>query len=291
MKTFRTTSSYASTSRATRLASKRLRSDGATWESPLGTTQFWFNEVLNSATDSEKSRADDVDNQIDVVSKTFLGLTVACARCHDHKFDPIPTADYYALAGVFQSTDLREASVDSPERKEKIADLSRRIKELKGPAPPDPPRPSISYRPEDKVFERFEDAAFGKWVTQGAAFGDTTVNGAADSGAAGSDVFAGTLTSPKFRTGKELYLHVRIGGTKSDPALKERGPLRFTIVADGYKGQHIVPDGGPTKWKTLKLTFERDRTCYFEIVDRARDGHIVVDEIVFSSLPKPPVRH
>ena len=48
------------------LPTKRLRSDGATWESPLGTTLFWFNEVLNSATDSEKSRADDVDNQIDV---------------------------------------------------------------------------------------------------------------------------------------------------------------------------------------------------------------------------------
>ena len=55
------------------LASKRLRNDGAAWESPLGTTQFWFNEVLNSATDSEKSRADDIDNQIDVAAKTFLG--------------------------------------------------------------------------------------------------------------------------------------------------------------------------------------------------------------------------
>ncbi len=47
------------------------------------------------------------DDQIDVVSKAFLGLTVSCARCHDHKFDPIPTADYYALAGIFLSTDTR----------------------------------------------------------------------------------------------------------------------------------------------------------------------------------------
>jgi hypothetical protein len=270
------------------LATKRLRKDGAAWESPLGTTQFWFNEVLNSATDSEKSRADDVDNQIDVAGKTFLGLTVACARCHDHKFDPIPTADYYALAGVFRSTDLREASLDSPERTAKIADLSRRIRELKGETSSKPAGPSRSYRPEDKVFEQFDNTSFGNWVTQGAAFGSGTVNGAADSEGAGSDVFAGTLTSPKFRTGKELYLHVRIGGTKADPTLKERGPLRFTIVADGYKGQHIVSDGGPMKWKTLKLTFERERTCYFEIVDRARGGHIVIDEIVFSSLPKPP---
>ena len=50
---------------------------------------------------------DNVDEQIDVVSRSFLGLTVSCARCHDHKFDPIPTTDYYALAGIFTSTDNR----------------------------------------------------------------------------------------------------------------------------------------------------------------------------------------
>src|SRR5262249_13940238 len=47
---------------------------------------------------------DDWDERVDVVSRGVLGLTVACARCHDHKFDPIPTRDYYALAGVFAST-------------------------------------------------------------------------------------------------------------------------------------------------------------------------------------------
>jgi cytochrome c553 len=48
---------------------------------------------------------DNVDEQIDVVARSILGLTVSCARCHDHKFDPIPTTDYYALAGIFTSTD------------------------------------------------------------------------------------------------------------------------------------------------------------------------------------------
>ncbi len=47
---------------------------------------------------------DVVDEQIDTTSKAFLGLTIACARCHDHKFDPILTTDYYALAGIFAST-------------------------------------------------------------------------------------------------------------------------------------------------------------------------------------------
>src|SRR4051794_21579352 len=45
------------------------------------------------------------DEQIDAVTQAFLGLTVACARCHDHKFDPIPQRDYYALAGIFRSTE------------------------------------------------------------------------------------------------------------------------------------------------------------------------------------------
>jgi len=48
---------------------------------------------------------DNVDEQIDVVSRSTLALTVSCARCHDHKFDPIPTTDYYSLAGIFTSTE------------------------------------------------------------------------------------------------------------------------------------------------------------------------------------------
>ncbi len=54
--------------------------------------------------DKNQMIADYVNDQVDVVSRAFLGLSVACARCHDHKFDPISTEDYYALAGIFFST-------------------------------------------------------------------------------------------------------------------------------------------------------------------------------------------
>lgn len=54
--------------------------------------------------DKVKMLYDIVDEQIDVTSRALLGLTMACARCHDHKFDPIPTKDYYSLASVFAST-------------------------------------------------------------------------------------------------------------------------------------------------------------------------------------------
>ena len=111
------------------LAEKRLGPDGIHWESPVGTSFFWLGERLNGAIDSVKARADEVDNQIDVLSKAFLGLTVACARCHDHKFDPIPTSDYYALAGVLHSTDFAQAVIDSPARRQEIASLHRQIRE------------------------------------------------------------------------------------------------------------------------------------------------------------------
>jgi hypothetical protein len=56
----------------------------------------------------EIMRADERHDRVDAVSRGFLGLTVGCARCHDHKYDPIPTTDYYALAGVFLNTEYHE---------------------------------------------------------------------------------------------------------------------------------------------------------------------------------------
>jgi len=55
--------------------------------------------------DQELLEMEVVDEQIDTLGRAFLGMTLGCARCHDHMFDPIPTRDYYALAGIFQSTE------------------------------------------------------------------------------------------------------------------------------------------------------------------------------------------
>ena len=54
--------------------------------------------------DKQRMLYDVWDEQVDVTSRAFMGLTIACARCHDHKFDPIPTGDYYSLVGMFAST-------------------------------------------------------------------------------------------------------------------------------------------------------------------------------------------
>lgn len=91
-------------------------------ESALG-TGFWFlGEWVHSPVDIRKDEADRFDNMLDVMSKTFLGVTVACARCHDHKFDAISTADYYSLSGFLQSSDYRQVRFESMEQNRRLAD-------------------------------------------------------------------------------------------------------------------------------------------------------------------------
>jgi hypothetical protein len=62
-----------------------------------------------------------IDDRIDVVTRGTMGLTVQCARCHDHKYDPIPTADYYSLYGVFQSSADELVQVEFPEKSDALA--------------------------------------------------------------------------------------------------------------------------------------------------------------------------
>ena len=73
-------------------------------DSVVATTFLMLGPKMPSADDPIKQQLDIVDEQIDAVSRAFLAMTVACARCHAHKFDPFSTRDYYALAGIFKST-------------------------------------------------------------------------------------------------------------------------------------------------------------------------------------------
>ncbi len=97
--------------------------------------------------DPDKMRRDIVDEQIDTTGRAFMGMTLGCARCHHHKFDPVATEDYYGLAGIFLSTktltkytvvaqyhqhDLTEP--DAKERRRKIGELEKRKGDKKTPA-------------------------------------------------------------------------------------------------------------------------------------------------------------
>src|SRR5262245_31959742 len=97
-------------------------------ESVIGTGFFFLGEAKHSPVDVRQDGAERVDNQIDVFSKAFLGLTVACARCHDHKFDAISTRDYYALAGYLRSSRFQRADVNPPGPTREAVSAARRLK-------------------------------------------------------------------------------------------------------------------------------------------------------------------
>ncbi|HEX3446758.1 MAG TPA: PSD1 and planctomycete cytochrome C domain-containing protein, partial [Isosphaeraceae bacterium] len=172
-------------------------------ESILGTGFYFLGEGTHSPVDVREEQMRRIDNQIDVMSKAFLGLTVACARCHDHKFDPITNKDYYALAGVLRSSRHQQAFIDPPQRfapavgrllslKSTIASL---IREAMTQAPEvfsretatvwtrcasdessarQTTRPSRSPKSDEDetVFEDFHGDSFDGWSVTGDAFGD-----------------------------------------------------------------------------------------------------------------------
>ena len=120
-------------------------------EGLIATTVLSFGFWENGCADKKKVVTDIVDDQIDVVGKAFLGMTLSCARCHDHKFDPMTQEDYYGLAGIFYSsrvlesvgekgnhTKLLRVSLEGPECKkqrkqasDKLAAVQKEIDQLK----------------------------------------------------------------------------------------------------------------------------------------------------------------
>lgn len=104
-------------------------------ESLIGTTSFRLGELgHDDCVRFRQIRTDVVDNQIDTLGKAFQGLTIACARCHDHKLDPIPTADYYALYGVLTSSRMLSLTADLPDKhaatKERLLGMKPKIRSL-----------------------------------------------------------------------------------------------------------------------------------------------------------------
>ncbi|SIO61595.1 Planctomycete cytochrome C [Singulisphaera sp. GP187] len=82
--------------------------EATTHERSIATGFLSLGPKVLAEVDGVKMEMDIVDEQVDTVGRAFMGLTIGCARCHDHKFDPIATTDYYALAGIFRSTKTME---------------------------------------------------------------------------------------------------------------------------------------------------------------------------------------
>ncbi|WP_404308865.1 PSD1 and planctomycete cytochrome C domain-containing protein [Neorhodopirellula lusitana] len=150
-------------------------------ESILG-TGFWFlGEWVHSPVDILKDESDRFDNMVDVMSKAFLGVTVACARCHDHKFDAISTADYYSLTGFLQSSDYRQVRFDSIVANRQVAeqlaavdhDYRQQVRSLlakqKLTLPETPPLPEAVA---NALVLDFNDVNANQFLQDGYIFGD-----------------------------------------------------------------------------------------------------------------------
>ncbi len=251
------------------LAERRVTPDGLIDETTVATGFYWLGEIINTPVDTYQALADRIDNQIDVLGKAFLGLTVACARCHDHKFDPIPMSDYYALAGFLRSSRLRQAAADAPAVTERVrAALPDR------PALPAPAKPALDGRYE--VFEDFSRPDFGSWLRTGLAFGDSPTGGVAHSGRYGN-ALTGILVSRQFLI-KQRYLHVRLAG---------RGLVR--LFADEYtNGVRTLRGGEEMAWKTIDARMGQGNLAHLEIADLSPEEFIAVERIVFSDAKEPP---
>ena len=115
------------------LPNPRRHPDQAFNESVIGTGFWYLHEATHAPTDVLADEADHMDNQLDVFGKAFLGLTVACARCHDHKFDAISTKDYYALTGYIHGSSRTEVPIDRGRTLEKTADAQRSLRSRAAP--------------------------------------------------------------------------------------------------------------------------------------------------------------
>ncbi|MFT5130306.1 MAG: hypothetical protein ACI8W8_003936, partial [Rhodothermales bacterium] len=298
------------------LPEARLHPDTKTEESIIGTAFWWFGEAVHAPTDVRQDEADRVDNQIDAMSKAFLGLTVACARCHDHKFDAISAADYYGLAGFLQSSRRQETMLDPGGQ---IAKSVAQIRELRreqalpaaefaklllaaqavqrGEYKVDlaPERPKVDDFPQpDLIFDDFEDAGYAGWTITG-AFGSNPATGKIGSQQAvsgfagkqlvntyqGSDNKKGRALSDPF-TISHRYINFLIGGgnhkdTTCINLLIQGLPVLSTT---GRANERLEPAG----WDVGDLIGSE---AQIEIVDDATGGwgHINVDHIVFSEEP------
>ncbi len=116
------------------LPTPRINESDGINESMLGTAHFRMVEHGFQPVDPLEDRVNWTENQVDVFSKAFQGLTVACARCHDHKFDAISQKDFYAVFGSLRGARPIQTVIDSPERvdtnRSELADLKRKVRTM-----------------------------------------------------------------------------------------------------------------------------------------------------------------
>lgn len=279
-------------------------------------TGWWFmHEQTHSPTDVRLHEHDRMDNQIDVMSKSFMGMTVSCARCHDHKFDAISDEDFYSLMGFLQSSRQHEAYLDHGGKidkqikavKEAVAQGQQRFETLNAPEL----EPTTTKHDQSVLFEDFNSGTFDGWLATGWAWGDkptvpgqwdptsgkaaAVMPGVVHSGLLGKEVM-GTLRSPEFDYDQQ-FAWVRVKGKGQirmiidSYTLARDKPLLFedTVVDIDTKGEWQWAKVGARRSLYAGKTHESkagdgtrfDHRAHLQFVDDHADAHLIIDEVRF----------
>ena len=277
-------------------------------ESILGTGFWWLGEGTHSPVDLLQDEADRLDNQIDVFGKAFLGLTMGCARCHDHKFDAISTRDYYAIAGFLRSSRYQLTPLESPEHMQATINsldhlANDREALLRRELPPAAAHAAPTLPPGATLFEDFSQKSYAGWTVTGQAFGSgprqgairavptpaafrveqLTDSGVADSGFV-SDHLHGVLRSRTFTiTKKHILYHVAGSGTEIRLIVSGLQLIQDPI----YGGLRISLNGSDAlHWVSQDVSKWIGFRAYVELADNG-PGHLLADRILFSDGDPP----
>jgi hypothetical protein len=249
--------------------------------------------------DKKQLVMDAVDEQLDTLGKTFLAQTIGCARCHDHKFDPIPTKDYYALAGVLRNTrTLEHANVSKwlemplpapPEQEaayrryeQSMAVLESRLKSARLTAPggkimavKDLPGVVVDDTQAKKV---------GAW-TASKAIASYVGDGYIHDGDAGKGEKTLTFIPELPHAGKYEVRLAYSPGTNRAPAV----PVTV-FSADGEKTLYVnQKESPPIDGLFVSLgqyQFEKNGAGYVLIANEGTKGHVIADAVVFIPVEK-----
>ena len=276
---------------------------------PIGTAWWFLGPATHAPVDPRQDEADRIALAVDVAGRSLFGLSIACSRCHDHKFDPIPAKDYYALAGVARNTRRVEGFVDTdPRARELVREIHEALSEA-GREAKSAARASPSG--EFLLIDDGSERTGAAWTRSGHAFAEPGValalaaDGSLRAAEAGTVDCAridrrlvGSARSPAYAI-ERRYLHVRVRGHDAwmrniidnywlddqNGLLFEGMRRRLGGVDDAARARD--PRDFEWRYETFDLERFRGERAYLELIDDG-GGWIEVDAVLASDSPTPP---